>query len=130
MILVVLFAILALLFGAFVAAAILIKRIVRPTILEYPWPKGADKDKDKLVVLAGSFNPPHKGHLALIRYLSRRYGRVLVVIGFNPSKKYAVTPQERQVMINKMLDGADCYNVGVKGEKAGNLLCDVCWLTS
>jgi hypothetical protein len=31
------------------------------------------KDRNHTVVLAGSYNPPHSGHMAMIRYLSERY---------------------------------------------------------
>ena len=46
------------------------------------------------VLLAGSFNPPHRGHLALLAQLSRRYDKVYAVVGFNPSKTYAVGPEQ------------------------------------
>ena len=49
-----------------------------------------------MVVMAGSFNPPHNGHLAsraILEYLSKRYGQeVIVVIGVNLTKKYLVSP--------------------------------------
>ena len=32
-----------------------------------------------------------------------RYGEVVVVIGFNPSKKYAVSPEKRKELLNRML---------------------------
>ena len=56
----------------------LIGPIVHPTILAYPWPLADQaverkRDKQQTVVLAGSYNPPHKGHLAMILYLAERY---------------------------------------------------------
>jgi hypothetical protein len=54
----------------------LVGPILFPTIIRYPWPKQSQRgarDKNLTVVLAGSFNPPHKGHLAMILYLAERY---------------------------------------------------------
>ena len=54
----------------------LIGPILFPTVISYPWPGPSlwgKNDKNLTVVLAGSFNPPHKGHLAMIQYLSLRY---------------------------------------------------------
>jgi cytidyltransferase-like protein len=112
--------------AAIIAAIVLIGRIAFPTIVEYPWRLGTNEESRQLVVLAGSFNPPHLGHLAIIRYLSQRYGKVLVVIGFNPHKHYDVTPQQRQSLLVHMIESSGCYNVGVKGKKhclASTLYC-------
>jgi hypothetical protein len=54
----------------------LVGPILFPTIIRYPWPKQSQqgaRDKNITVALAGSFNPPHKGHLAMILYLAERY---------------------------------------------------------
>jgi len=64
---------LVLIFGALS----LILPIIQPKIIEYPWklptsPRARAKDKQKLVILAGSYNPPHNGHLAMLEYLSER----------------------------------------------------------
>jgi hypothetical protein len=52
-------------------------RALFPTILTYPWKipdkKEEKRDKETTVVFAGSFNPPHWGHLVMIRYLAERY---------------------------------------------------------
>ena len=58
-------------------ALTLIYPIIMPTIIEYPWeiPTSATsraRDKQKIVILAGSYNPPHNGHLAMLEYLSER----------------------------------------------------------
>lgn len=51
---------------------VLLKPILFPTIIEYPWEEVSRKE-DKTVILAGSYNPPHLGHLAMLEYLSKRY---------------------------------------------------------
>ena len=53
------------------ATAVLLKPILSPTIITYPW-KREDKKSERTVVLAGSYNPPHLGHLAMLEYLSKR----------------------------------------------------------
>ena len=51
----------------------LIFRIVNPTILRHPWPlRHEPGDQQRIVVLAGSYNPPHNGHLAMLSYLAER----------------------------------------------------------
>eukprot|EP00967_Tisochrysis_lutea_P045642 scaffold55373_cov33-Tisochrysis_lutea.AAC.1 len=53
--------------------------------------------------LAGSLNPPHMGHLAMLKYLRRRgYRRIHVVIGVNAKKKYAVSPKQRAELLRSM----------------------------
>jgi cytidyltransferase-like protein len=96
-----------------------------PKILTFPWPPSSSKsktkqnDKETTVVFAGSFNPPHNGHLVMIQYLAMRYKQVIVVIGVNPNKKYDVLPQTRADILKKMVDtlelGKDC-NVRVEGK--------------
>ncbi|CAE7846883.1 coaD, partial [Symbiodinium necroappetens] len=66
-----------------------------------------------LAVTAGSYNPPHNGHLEVVRYLSARYERVHMVIGVNPSKTYAVSPYVRQELLRAMLKELGLTNVEV-----------------
>jgi ATP sulfurylase len=53
-------------------------RVLFPTILNHPWKLPAKesrkqkRDKETTVVFAGSFNPPHWGHLVMIKYLAER----------------------------------------------------------
>jgi len=107
--------------GSFiVAVVILVKPILFPIIISFPWPKEEDTPKktsrDKIVILAGSYNPPHLGHLAMLQYLSQRYERVIAVVGFNPNKKYLVTPVQRQRLLERMIQSTtDCTNVEVAG---------------
>jgi hypothetical protein len=53
-----------------VIVPVLIKPIIWPVIITHPW-KGIEKE-DRVVILAGSYNPPHHGHLAMLEYLSTR----------------------------------------------------------
>lgn len=93
------------------AICILIYRVVFPTILSFPWGKPSDntrqckQEKERTVIFAGSFNPPHCGHLVMLRYLADRYGRVICCIGVNPNKKYPVSPQTRAQILRDMLSG-------------------------
>ncbi|CAE8599034.1 unnamed protein product, partial [Polarella glacialis] len=66
-----------------------------------------------LAVIAGSYNPPHQGHLEVIRHLSRIHERVHVVIGVNPGKTYAVSPYVRQELLRAMLRELELKNVEV-----------------
>jgi len=110
--------------AAVIAVGILVFRILFPTILSFPWCMSSDnsrrrkREKDITVVFAGSFNPPHLGHLVMIRYLAERYGRVICCIGVNPDKVYDVTPQTRAQILREMLSGSDdrtrCKNVQVE----------------
>lgn len=65
--------------GSFIAACwLLIPPILRPKVITYPWrlPDSysyRERDKKRTVAMAGSFNPPHLGHLAMLEYLSKRY---------------------------------------------------------
>lgn len=103
------------------AISILVIRVIFPTIIKHPWQLPSKEsqrsklDKKSTVVLAGSFNPPHLGHLVMIRYLAERYGRVICCIGVNPNKQYDVTPQSRAEILREMLthDGG-CNNVTVE----------------
>jgi cytidyltransferase-like protein len=103
---------------AAIAAYWLVKLFVYPTffphVIRYPWPTSLHQNSNNnsktkttttatTVVLAGSFNPPHYGHLAMLQYLSQQYDQVIAIVGMNPNKKYAVTPRERAHLIEKML---------------------------
>jgi pantetheine-phosphate adenylyltransferase len=80
----------------------LIWPLVFPTIITYPWACVKQKEPTT-VVLAGSFNPPHRGHYAMLKYLSERHAKVVCVVGCNPNKKYDVTPEDRARLIRTML---------------------------
>lgn len=108
-------------FFAMMIAYPLLMSIVYPTIVSYPWmdvdrlpEKQRRKDKETVVVMAGSYNPPHRGHLAMFAYLSERYGEVIVVIGVNPNKTYKVSPDERVRLLQSMLTTIHAPNVRVE----------------
>lgn len=88
------------------SAASLLPPIFYPRIIMFPWIPSFTplKDKRKTVVMAGSFNPPHRGHLSMLQCLSERYGRVIVAIGFNPDKQYVVSPEKRKELVERMTD--------------------------
>ena len=119
---------------AVLVVAKLAKPIVFPTVITYPWPKDScsyrqqKREKDMTVVLAGSFNPPHHGHLVMMDYLTeryvfqaippsyaRRYGKLIVVVGKNPKKKYKVTPEQRRDLIRRLLN--ENPKVDVRGKR-------------
>lgn len=103
------------------AATWLYLRLYHPIIHPYPWklassPSRRKSDKKRKVVLAGSYNPPHRGHVAMLSYLSQRYGEVIAVVGMNPAKKYAVSPQQRAEFIQQMIDAEEEIKDNVRVE--------------
>ena len=103
------------------AATWLYLRLYHPIVHPYPWklaspPSRRKSDKKRKVVLAGSYNPPHRGHVAMLSYLSQRYGEVIAVVGMNPAKKYAVSPQQRAEFIQQMIDAEDDIKDNVRVE--------------
>ena len=103
------------------AAAWLYLRLYHPIVHPYPWklassPSRRKSDKKRKVVLAGSYNPPHRGHVAMLSYLSQRYGEVIAVVGMNPAKKYAVSPQQRAEFIQQMIDAEEEIKDNVRVE--------------
>lgn len=85
--------------------------IAFPVILSYPW-KNSENQQEDTAILAGSFNPPHYGHYAMLKYLSQRHAKVICVVGCNPNKKYAVTPGQRASLLRTMF--SDLPNVEVR----------------
>lgn len=92
--------------------AFVFSRVFLPDIIEFPYPETlASLNSGSICCLAGSFNPPHKGHLQMLKYLSGQHGTVYAVVGFNPRKKYSVSPQVRLAMLGKMLSDEGLKNV-------------------
>lgn len=53
----------------------LIVPLMWPRIITYPWkqlPLRGGRKRKQTVILAGSYNPPHNGHLAMLEYLGQR----------------------------------------------------------
>jgi len=108
-----------------------IYRIWKPSIVAYPWDEGTNatstttsknRENKSTVIFAASYNPPHNGHLRMLEYLSRNYDRVIAVVGFNPNKKYLVSPEERANLLREMLQmQSKTANVQVEG--ANRLVC-------
>jgi len=100
-------------------------RILMPSIVTYPWDEGGSSSSSNnkneetktnaTVVFAASYNPPHHGHLRMLEYLSKKYDKVIAVVGFNPNKKYMVSPEERADLLREMLE-SQTDNVTVEGE--------------
>eukprot|EP00434_Breviolum_minutum_P037610 symbB.v1.2.033355.t1/scaffold4121.1/size44329/6 len=65
------------------------------------------------VVFAGSFNPPHHGHIEIIRYLSKAFSEVHIVIGMNPNKIYPVSPETRKQIVEQALLSIGAMNAKV-----------------
>ena len=68
---------------------------MRPRVLGARDDEEEDLGEGAHVLFAGSFNPMHAGHLALLAHAARRHPRstVFACVAYNPSKVYAVSPQ-------------------------------------
>ena len=76
-------------------AVLLLIPILWPPIISYPWQfTNTAKERRQVVVLAGSFNPPHNGHLAMLQYLSKRwvFGDISVYSEFAISMEVWINP--------------------------------------
>jgi len=89
---------------------VLLLLLLRSTIIHYPY---LQKKQLGAIVQAGSFNPPHKGHLDITHHLSKTYEKVYVVIGSNPSKTYAVSPEKRKELYEELITNLNLKNVEV-----------------
>lgn len=55
--------------------------------------------KKNVCVYAGSFDPPTRGHMYMIRKGSELFPRLIVAIGNNPNKRYTFSTEERLEML-------------------------------
>ena len=55
-------------------------------------------------ILAGSFDPFHRGHLNLIERSKQFCDKLIIAIGINPSKQTLFTEEERIKQINNAID--------------------------
>jgi len=53
--------------------------------------------------------------LACFGILLSRYQKVIAVVGFNPNKKYAVSPQQRVHLLREMVNTTSAKNIQVEG---------------
>jgi pantetheine-phosphate adenylyltransferase len=55
-----------------------------------------------VALYAGSFDPIHRGHLAVVELASAHFERVVVVVAANPRKRDALfTPEQRRALIEQ-----------------------------
>lgn len=66
----------------------------------YPY---ASLPRGTVAVFAASFNPPHAGHLALLRALCGQYEHVHALVSTNAAKVYAVSGEARAELLAEML---------------------------
>ncbi|MGK3737690.1 MAG: cytidyltransferase-like protein [Bacillariaceae sp.] len=106
---------------AVVILVVLVYQICWPKILTYPWKEEEEEEKQiyRTVIFAASYNPPHHGHVRILEYLSKRYTKVIAVVGFNPNKEYLVSPEQRRELLRDMLKSTSATNVEVDGESIG-----------
>lgn len=75
-----------------------------------------------IAVYAGSFDPCTLGHLHVIRRGATLFGRVILAVGNNPSKRYLLPTEERVGVLQRVT--ADFPNVDV--DRFDGLLVDYC----
>ena len=63
--------------------------------------KAVDGDR---VLFAGSWNPPHAGHVAILRALAKRHGHVYACVGHNAKKTYLVDAEQRAQLVRVVVD--------------------------
>ncbi|MBQ5770934.1 MAG: pantetheine-phosphate adenylyltransferase [Clostridia bacterium] len=80
-------------------------------------------------LFAGSFHPPTKGHLDIIKRSAKLYDKVFVAVMYNVEKQYTLSVQERVSMLKKItcdLDNVEVvYDTGLTAEFSRKLGCDV-----
>jgi len=59
-------------------------------------------NKPRKAVYAGSFDPPHRGHLWMIENGAKLFDELIVTVGVNPSKKPVFTLEERVEMLREL----------------------------
>ena len=67
--------------------------------------------KRKIAIVPGSFDPITYGHIDIIKRSAQLFDEVIVAILVNPDKKYLITLEEREEMINESIK--DFNNVRV-----------------
>lgn len=70
-----------------------------------------EKNKEKITIYPGSFDPITYGHLDIIKRISNLFDKVIVLIGNNSSKKYMFSVNERKNFINKCIEDEKLKNI-------------------
>lgn len=81
-----------------------------------------DVMKKRIGVYWGRFNPPHKGHLSVVKMLSKKVDRLIVVIGSSEHKNEKRNPfsgLERKMMLTAYLNELGIKNVSVVTQNDG-----------
>lgn len=71
-----------------------------------------DKEKLKIAVYPGSFDPPTLGHFDLIKRASKIFDKLIVLVSDSKNKNYMFSKEERFTMVKDMVK--DCENVEVQ----------------
>lgn len=74
----------------------------------------------KRAVYPGTFDPPHLGHLDIVKRALRLFDQVVVAVAENPRKSLLFNMEERMDMFRKMVEGLE----GVEVKGFGGLLVD------
>ena len=61
------------------------------------------RNKKRLGVYAGSFDPPTRGHVWMVEEGAKLFDRLIVAIGVNPDKQYKFSLVERLSMLRESL---------------------------
>ena len=59
------------------------------------------------VLYAGSWNPPHCGHVALLRCMAAQHAKIYACVGHNAAKRYAVPAERRAELVRAAVDADD-----------------------
>lgn len=65
----------------------------------------------RVALCPGSYDPPTKGHLNIIRRSAKLFDRVIVVVMLNPDKKTAFSLEERVNMLRTSIQGLNNVEV-------------------
>ena len=83
--------------------------------IEHPLKKGDGREKNEAsIAFAASFNPPHKGHVAILAQLARDYASVVAIVAVNPNKNYAVSAETRKAILKQLVKELHLPNVRVE----------------
>ncbi|MDI6860769.1 MAG: pantetheine-phosphate adenylyltransferase [Caldisericia bacterium] len=63
-----------------------------------------DKEKGKIAVYPGSFDPPTLGHLDLIKRASKIFDKLIVLVSDSKNKNYMFSKEERFLMVKEMVE--------------------------